>query len=173
MTFMYHHETDSSAHNRRRHNRPHKCPIKDCISRGFSSPSELSRHVTAIHRSHSLFGPIRGCNRAEDAPNKKTFNRQDHLDDHMRRTHPKPGDPNTASLAKSLSTGPHSPAAILPPVPSTTLTRRYANHLPAEQIEVSAKKTKTEDPKFQHLLVDSSKLRDTEASEVFELKLRV
>jgi len=98
-----------SKHVRRVHERPHKCVTIGCQSEGFSSRSELKRHIDARHTVQNLFCTIPGCGQ------KKRFNRKDNLEDHVRRKHPKLEKPTRSSSPQQrASESPLSPNSSVP-----------------------------------------------------------
>lgn len=100
---------NDSKHARRADDRPHKCTVPHWDSKGFSSLSDLTRHINTVHTSHNIFCPVAECRRSETGSVKKTFKRKDHLSEHMRRKHLYNPSLLTPSLSRSPSPQQHVP----------------------------------------------------------------
>jgi hypothetical protein len=76
-----------------KHDKTYKCSALDCKrNQGFASLAILRRHETEIHRmrdiGQKLLCPIPTCERH----NGKGFQRNEQLENHIRRKHPNDGD---------------------------------------------------------------------------------
>jgi hypothetical protein len=148
--------------------------VVECDSKGFSSLSELNRHVGAVHTLHTIFCPITGCARSESAPVKKSFNRKDHLNEHMRRKHPEFKDSTTASPSRSSSPQNHSPGSSPPTIPlSTNPKRKRRESIDNEERSQLTKKLRDAQEKIRTLKAENLKLRDPGNKELVELRARV
>jgi hypothetical protein len=160
-----------SKHLRRIHDRPHKCVTIGCKSEGYSSQSELKRHIDAKHTVQNLYCTIPGCSQ------KKRFNRKDNLNEHIRRKHPEFEKPTTASPSRSsspqqrASEGPLSPNSSVPF--SSGSKRKDRASTDAEEHSQSTKKRKDLQEEIQTLKAENLQLRYSRDRELDKLRARV
>lgn len=156
---------------RRVHNRPQKCVAPGCDSKGFATLSELNRRINALHTVLHIFCPVASCNRSENAGQKKTFKRKDHLQEHLRRKHPEFKGPKTRLFIE-----PPIDTSVSSPTPSPPLhlakRKRHAQD-DGEDMYQSLQGVTNYAQEIRQLKHEHVRLRESKDKECHELRARI
>lgn len=73
---------------KQRHEKPHRCPVADCIrTEGFSTINDVDRHVRSCHPGTKAKGNQYVCSFPGCRFKDKKWPRADNFRSHLRRTH--------------------------------------------------------------------------------------